>query len=693
MPERTTQGRNAEFMARNNSRGGYQDPGNGNDGWLDDTGYEDQEGYYDEEYYDDSYYDDYDSEEAQPSGRRTSSGRTSSGRSSGRSTSSRSSSNRRTSSRGNGSYQNSGRRPSSSGNRSRKRKSSASGAVIATVALIVIMGAIFGIKLFLDKYSYSKEKADLTQVFTVTDDGTVPITWNNEISDKRALKQGDTYYLDIDTVHDALNERFYYGHINSDDTTGEILYSLPTETESIDIGSSSLTSSSGTEDLGYTAAIVSGDTVYLALPFIQHFTNFDYSVCSDPDRLVITSDYTTSVTTATINRDTQVRTSGGIKSSIMEEVASGDTVTVLEQMDTWSKVATKEGIIGYVENKRLSDLTDAVPTAPTYYTEPEYTTHQLGEKVNCAFHMVMSAAAAENTLSSDMAQTKTVNVIAPTVFWVHDMQGDITDHSSAAYVSAAHDMGLKVWAVVDNINDPDLSDKGDFLEYADTRANCISQIMQSVQNCGYDGVNVDLELVPEENGEDYIQFIRELSIACRNAGLTLSVDNYPAYEFNGYYHLKEQGVFVDYVIIMGYDEHYAGDTEAGSVSSIGYVKEGIQMALDRVDKSKVINAIPFYTRVWMTTNGQLTSENIGMNQIDEVLAKHNMTATWDEDSGQNYAETTEDGTYYQVWIEDNQSIQLKLDAMTAADLAGVAEWKLEFDTADVWDVIANYMNS
>lgn len=60
-------------------------------------------------------------------------------------------------------------------------------------------------------------------------------------------------------------------------------------------------------------------------------------------------------------------------------------------------------------------------------------------------------------------------------------------------------------------------------------------------------------------------------MACRNAGIILSVDNYVPMPYNSFYNWAEQGRVVDYYIIMAYDEHYAGG-EAGSVSSISYVE-------------------------------------------------------------------------------------------------------------------------
>ncbi len=93
---------------------------------------------------------------------------------------------------------------------------------------------------------------------------------------------------------------------------------------------------------------------------------------------------------------------------------------------------------------------------------------------------------------------------------------------------------------------------------------------------GLDGINLDFESITEEQAPHYIQFVRELSIACRNQGIVFSIDD-PVPTYSKHYDRTEQGIVADYVIIMGYDEHYAGSTDAGSVSSLGFVKAGIEI--------------------------------------------------------------------------------------------------------------------
>lgn len=200
-------------------------------------------------------------------------------------------------------------------------------------------------------------------------------------------------------------------------------------------------------------------------------------------------------------------------------------------------------------------------------------------------------------------------------------------------------------------------------------------------------LNLDFEGIKKEAGVHYIQFIRELSVSCRKEGIVLSVDNYVPYAGNEFYNRKEQGIVADYVIVMGYDEHYAGG-EPGSVASIGYVNDGISNTLKQVPKEKLINAIPLYTRVWTEeADGKTSSVALGIARAKEWAVENNVELFWQEELGQYYGELkTEEGTK-KVWMEEERSIGLKMDLIRKYDLAGVACWKLGFEPAELWDEI------
>lgn len=144
---------------------------------------------------------------------------------------------------------------------------------------------------------------------------------------------------------------------------------------------------------------------------------------------------------------------------------------------------------------------------------------------------------------------------------------------------------------------------------------------------------------------------------------------------------------------MGYDEHWGGGGVAGSVASIGYVRDGIEKTLEDVPAEKVINAIPFYTRVWKTNNGEVTSEALGMEAAQNFISNYNVPVTWDEETCQNYGEIEMSGTLYQVWLEDARSIETKLTVMKNNNLGGVAAWKLGFEDKAIWDVLDAFVRS
>ena len=205
-------------------------------------------------------------------------------------------------------------------------------------------------------------------------------------------------------------------------------------------------------------------------------------------------------------------------------------------------------------------------------------------------------------------------------------------------------------------------------------------------------MNIDFENISLDAGEPFVQFIRELSIPCRKYGIVLSVDNYVPMDHTDHYDRAEQGAVADYVIIMGYDEHYNGSDEAGSVASIGFVEKGIENTVADVPKEKVINALPFYTRIWETGADGISSQAVGMEMAQTYVADHQIATRWDEETCQNYGEFQDGDRLCQVWLEDAESIKVKLNIMEKYEIAGVAAWRLGFETADVWDVIGEYMD-
>ncbi len=556
--------------------------------------------------------------------------------------------------------------------------------VIAIVLIIIIGGVTFGSRI-LEKYSYSKERADLNAYYGITGSQEAAIVLQDEIVEEKARISDGICYLDMATIHKYLNDRFYV-----DGGEGLLLYTLPEDIVRNSIGSSVKETAQGSEELGYTAAIWEGDTLYVALDYIKQYTNFSYQLFTDPYRIQLTTEWP-SYEVASISKNTQVRVKGGVKSEILTDVQKGDQVSVLEQMETWSKVKTADSVIGYVENKRLTGIRSEQPIPVTDYQEPEYTSLTRDHKINLGWHVVASAGG-NDTFNSVTANAGNLNVISPTWFKLCDNEGGYTSFASADYVQKAHDRGLEVWALIENIEYKDSISMYEILSSTTTRQKLIDSLMNDLITYGIDGINVDFEQLSMDCGEHFVEFIRELSAACRKNGKVLSVDNYVPRDFNDYYDRKEQGIVADYVIVMGYDEHYAGSKEAGSVASIDYVEDGIAQTVKEVPAEKVINAIPFYTRIWETTGDGISSQAVDMVTAEQFISNHGITAEWDETTCQNYGEYTSGDSRYQVWLEDADSIKVKLNVMENYGIGGVAEWRLGFEKPEIWDVIGEYLD-
>lgn len=555
--------------------------------------------------------------------------------------------------------------------------------LIAIVLIIVVAAAGFGAKIA-ERYSYSKERADLTEYFGIIGDDDVPIILQDEQIEEHAKLWDNMCYFDFATVHKYFNDRFY-----EDKKESLLLYTLPDTIVSVPIGSANVSVGGSEGSRDYVIARYEGDTLYVAADFVKEYSNFSYTLYTEPNHMQVYTQWDERQV-ATITKDTQVRYQGGIKSDILTDVSEGDRVTILEKMDTWTKVKTADAFIGYVENKRLSEQFAEIPTPVTDYVEPIYESNTRDYKINLAWHAV-AGTAGNDTLSEVMSQTKSINVISPTWFALSDNAGNFTSYATADYVAQAHGMGLEVWGLVDNFTNEGV-DTYEVLAGTSTRTYLINGLIEEVLQYGLDGINIDFENISLDAGEPFIEFIRELSIPCRQHGIVLSVDNYVPMGYTSHYNRKEQGVVADYVVIMGYDEHHRGSETAGSVASIDFVEKGIADTVAEVPANKVINAIPFYTRIWETKGTAVESQAVGMEMAQQYISDHGIDISWDEETCQNYGEYQSGDSYYQVWLEDEDSIRVKLNIMNKYGIAGVAEWKLGFEVPSIWNVIEEYMN-
>ena len=542
--------------------------------------------------------------------------------------------------------------------------------VVIVCILILVLAAVGVGTHFIKKYIPTKERMDLTEYYGQTGEDEMTVILGTDIMETKAVKSGDRVYLPLDMVNTYLNQRYYWDSANQ-----QILYATPSELQYYPASGS-----------GDSEVWLKDDTVYLNLDFIKKYTDLDAYVYDNPSRIAIQHQFT-SVNTATVKKDTSIRYLGGIKALILTDVSKGTTLLYMEALEDWVQVATMDGYIGYVRKDTLSDM--ETKDFERDFQKEEYTYLTMEDKVNLSWHQVTTQEA-NAYLADSIANISGVNVISPTWFYIQDTAGNIGNIASADYVSLAHERGLKVWGLIDNFT-ADVSTTETLSQLA-SRQNIIQQLVQAALSVGLDGINVDFESLSEDAGPHFLEFLRELSIECHKNNLVVSVDNPVPEDFTSHYDRKEQGLVVDYIIIMGYDEHYVG-SDAGSVASLPWVEQGVQDTVTEVTPERTILAIPFYTRLWKTAGGAVTSEAIGMDEAQNVLSANAVEPVWDGSVGQNYATFEQDNSTYQIWLEDAQSIAEKVKLIPKYNLAGVAQWKLGFENSSIWQTISDNLQA
>lgn len=557
--------------------------------------------------------------------------------------------------------------------------------IVIPVAVAILIIIIISTIVLLQKNMPSKEHMKLTDYFRV-ENGKILLIMQDEISDIQGLYEDGQIYLDMDIVTDVLNPRFYW-----DSVENKLLYTTSTELITAEVNSNICYINKRKEEKDYNIVRVKDSKVYVAIDYIEQYTALDYKKFDNPDRVVINYIYGENEKYNTVKKDTQLRYEPDTKSDILVDMDSGVKLRILSEEDDegFYQAMTENGVIGYVKGDKLGSVTEEMKTSN--FKQEEYSHILLDEKVNLVWHQVTNAYA-NSSMADMLAQTKGVNVISPTWFKTIDNAGNISSIADYSYVERAHTEGVQVWGLCDDF-DPNMK-IGKVLRVTTRRQRLAKNLIAEAIKYSLDGINIDFENVRQENGKDFVQFIRELGIMCRNNGIVLSIDNYVPADYSQYYDRTEQANVADYVIIMAYDEYYAGSEEAGPVSSLGYVKDAVKNTIEQVPAEQTIIALPFYSRIWTetTSNGdvQLTSEACSMGYASELASSSSANMVWDEEAGLNYIEYRENGSLRKMWIENRKSLDLKMKAVADGGVAGMAFWKLGMEVSSIWDAVAKY---
>ena len=549
----------------------------------------------------------------------------------------------------------------------RRKKRSALPVIFSLAAVVVILGA--AVYLF-ERASTNSREMDKTLYYGLTSEEQAALVVNDTILENKGLVQDGKVFIDYPTVWNSFNSGFYW-----EPQTAEMLLTLP----------------EGTfiwrPDDASGALIVRDGIPYLSAELIRDFSDIDLEIIPDPYRVVARTDWT-NVAVERITQNTVVRNRADKKGEVLAEVQAGDTVTLVENGNIWCKVATPDGLIGFIQK---TEFTGAPDGTLTHTTDERFVfPHLLSEEKVCMAWQFMQSA--DDTAMQELVNNAVgLNTVSPTWFSFAGLDGTLQSLATKEYVDAAHAKNLKVWGCLQDLYGSAYP-AGAVLATHETRTHVITQLLSIAESTGMDGINIDIETIEEPTAPQYLQFLRELSVAAHEKGLVISSDTYmPIY--TSYYNRGEQARTVDYIVLMGYDEHTVGSEEAGSVASLPFVEQGIADALEEVPAAQLINGIPFYTRGWTTVYGEERpqSEAMGMNAADAWADAHGISLHWDSDAGQNVGSSDGETERYSIWMEDEKSIEEKMKLIERYDLAGVACWRLGLERKAIWEIISKHL--
>lgn len=379
----------------------------------------------------------------------------------------------------------------------------------------------------------------------------------------------------------------------------------------------------------------------------------------------------------------------------IETLSHEDQVELHAEMDDWYYIQTASGALGYIPKESMKYI--GLLRLPTTATETEgdgavdQRWRPIGSKINLTWEHVVS----RNPNTEQIGAMPGVNVVSPTWFHFKDETGSLSNLADKSYVDWAHQRGYQVWPIITNEFDPDLTHE--ILSSYEKRRNVIRQLLYFSELYDLQGINIDFENVYLKDKENLVQFVRELTPYMHDLGLVVSIDvtiKSTSEMWSMFLDRPALGEVVDYMMVMTYDEHWGSSPVAGSVASLPWVEKGLQGILEEVPHDKVVLGVPFYTRLWKEAkdeNGQIkvSSRAYSMTGIENWMQERGVTTTFDESTGQYYAEyeDKEEEAVYKIWLENETSMAQRIELVHKYDLAGVASWRRGFEKPVIWEVI------
>lgn len=552
-----------------------------------------------------------------------------------------------------------------------EKKKSKIGIIIAIIiiALVLIVGAIGGYYVIKRNYIVSK----INQTNLIINNSNATSSLKNNVY----IKDGVVYVSKPDIYNFFDNTIIYDEKYNQVVTTSSTkIASLPIDSKQIQVNSSNTTIKAG--------AIILDEVAYVPISELDEVYNIKTTYVESEDLVYIDS-LGREQQTATLKKDSSIKYKPTIISATLAKAKQGDTLTIANRSDYpvpngWTRVRTENGTLGYIQTGKLNEFKTI--------REKAEEKAKIEGPISLAWDYYSEYVSAPTRTGKIIG----VNVVSPSFFYMTKYSTtnvyENVGNEGIAYVNWAHGNGYQVWPMLTNSN---MSETSKMLSDYKSRENVINQIIKYIKQYNLDGINIDFEGMYEADKDNFSRLLIEIRPRLNEIGAVLSVDvTAPdgAPEWSLCYDRYTIGKVADYVMFMAYDQYGVSATKAGTTAGHNWVEANVKKFLgqEEVKAEKIILGIPFYTRVWKENNGNVTSNVVNIGNVNNVIPS-NATKTWDEDLQQYYVEYTRGGATYKIWVEDEKSIEAKLDLVSKYNLGGAAYWEYDRATNSIWNLI------
>lgn len=532
--------------------------------------------------------------------------------------------------------------------------------------LIVVLAA--GAFLFVENRGTSKISTKYDKFNFLTEDKDID-------KDDFCIEDG-MIYLSLDYIKEYLDKGIEY-----DESTGEVKINNNHANKILKLNEYEAKFNSGTIDLRAPVIEKNGK---IMLPIEAFIYDYDVRLRYNKDIRLLLLDYRDKEYDLTkTTSETLLRESASKRSPIIKKLPKGEELYVYEEKGKFYKVRMPEGYAGYVLKKDLDENFEKVSLKSTSKNTSD-------GPINLTWDYTYAEHSEDKI--NQIKDIKGLDVIIPTWFSIRNGNGDMIDRGNQNYIKKYKDLGIDVWAYLDNSFDPNITHEA--LSNENTRKKVINKTLELCKKYGMKGINIDFEHTNIDDRDYITDFVREFR---QSAGddFIITVDVTPQISADVTkepYDRKALAEIADYMVVMAYDQHWGSSEKAGSVAQYKWVEGSVNVLFRNIPNKKMILGVPLYTRIWKEAGGKVTSKTISMDEVARIIAAKGLKPVWDKESQQNYIEYQENNADYKIWIEDANSLEKKVSLVNKYNLAGVGSWRLGFETPNIWDVISKELD-